>query len=354
MHGSNKNPDGQARRNGIGSGVGVSVFIFCFALLMRLFYLYGARQAPTFLVPIIDSQSYLELARRMVAHLPTGAQMYWQPVFYPAFLATVIALFGESLWLIKIIQAVIGASTCVLLYWTGRLGLSAREGLLAGLLMALYGPVLFFESELLGEGWALFWVCALLLSFLLAERTDHPLRYALAGLIGGCAVLTRPPLLMVFVFCALRLCWVQYRRTNLREAFACGGLILIAFAVICSHTAYRCKAVTGKLSFLPHSAGINLYIGNNPDWRETVCARPGYEWQRLCNLPTDAGVTNEWAASGFFQQEVKHYALEHPGLFIRGLLHKTVRFFNSREMPRNISIYTYREWSPLLALTTWK
>jgi len=43
----------------------------------------------------------------------------------------------------------------------------------------------------------------------------------------------------------------------------------------------------------------------------------------------------------------------HPVQFTQGIAQKTIRFFNSREMPRNIDIYSQRQWSPLLGITTW-
>jgi len=211
-----------------GPAIGISAPLFCFALAVRLIYLSGAKAAPTFFIPILDSQSYLQLAQRIAADLPTGEQLYWQPSFYPLFLAGIFQLFGESICLVKIIQSVIGALSCVMIYWVGRLGFSHREGLIASVIMALYGPVIFFESELLGEGWALFWVCSLLLLFLLSDRSDHPLIYGLLGFAGGFAVLTRPPLLIFFVLTSLWFTWLLYKRSNLYDALIRGALILVA------------------------------------------------------------------------------------------------------------------------------
>ena len=74
-------------------------------------------------------------------------------------------------------QACLGAVTCGLTVLLGCRLFDRSTGLLAGLMTAFYGPLIFFESELLGSGWAAFWAVSLLLLLDRARATplatDH-------------------------------------------------------------------------------------------------------------------------------------------------------------------------------------
>jgi len=99
----------------------------------------------------------------------------------------------------KLIQAVLGAVTCVLTYRLGERLFDRRTGAVAGFAVALYGPLIFFEGELLAGGWAAFWSVTLVLLFLRAhaERTVRLCFWL--GVCGALSVLTRPTFLPFFV-----------------------------------------------------------------------------------------------------------------------------------------------------------
>ena len=63
----------------------------------------------------------------------------------------------------------------MLTVWVGRVAFSRRVGLVAGMILAFYGPVIFFETELLAAGLALFWTVSLLLLMMLAPPSSSPL-----------------------------------------------------------------------------------------------------------------------------------------------------------------------------------
>lgn len=330
------------------------LIVFLIALLVRLIYLVSSSGNPAFFDPVVDSNTYLDLARKVASGNAAGTSLFWQPVFYPVFLAAVFRFFGESIWLIKIMQAVIGACSCLLIFQAARRVFSARTALASGLMMALYGPLIFYESELLGEGWAVFWSACMIYLFARAQEEDHPLYFMALGFCGGLGTLTRPPLLIVFVFGCAGFAWALSRRMEFRQALIRLGLALICFAIVLHQPARICREQTGRYLLLPSSSGINLYIGNNKDWQRTVAARPGYEWRRIYMMPRSAGVTNAWEESSYYQKLVHDYVKAEPGLFLKGLAAKTVRFFNSRELPRNIDIYLFRKWSPVLSVLVWK
>ncbi|MGD9873256.1 MAG: tetratricopeptide repeat protein [Kiritimatiellia bacterium] len=328
--------------------------IFITALFLRLLYLAQSSANPTFLSPIVDSYAYHLLALSILDGTATGEALFWQPLFYPSFLALVYKTAGISFWAPRILQALAGSFSCVLVYYTASMALSRRTGLIAGLLMAFYGPLIFIEGELLAEGWAVFWIACLIPLLMLTIRKDHPLIYILTGLCGAMAVLTRPPLLIFFIAACVGQTIILSRQVPLKQALVRLAIIAVGFGFLALPVARMNRNLTGQQGFLPSSGGINLYIGNNPDWVRTVMARPGFEWRSVYRLPYKDGCTNNWEASAWFREKTLQFAKEQPDIFLRGLLQKTSRFFSSREIPRNLDIYLFRQWAPLLSALVWK
>lgn len=100
-----------------------------------------------------DSLLYLGYADWMRGTIPWDNA--WNPTFqagYPAFLALIRTVFGESLVVIRATQAVIGSVTVGLVMWMGNRWASRRTGLVAGLLLALHIPSVLETGILLTEG----------------------------------------------------------------------------------------------------------------------------------------------------------------------------------------------------------
>jgi 4-amino-4-deoxy-L-arabinose transferase-like glycosyltransferase len=335
-------------------GILDSLIVFGTALLLRTVYLYQIADTPTFDIPIVDSWSYHKLALALSHGHDGGKTLFWQPLFYPLWLSLLYRAAGPCLWCARALQAVFAAGSCVLVYWTGRKALSRREGLMAALVMACYGPLIFFDIELLGEVWAVWWICTLLLLFTVAPECDHPLLYPLIGICGALAILTRPPLLIFFAAGCLVFVSALLRRMPPGQAGIRLGLALVGFFCLTLPVARWNANQTGHFGILPSSAGINLYLGNNPDWKQTVSARPGFEWQAIRRMPYRQGIRDPWEASDYFKGRVWTYVTEHPAAFIRGLAEKAMRFVNSRELPRNVDMYIFRKWSWLLRILVWR
>ncbi|MBU0678002.1 MAG: tetratricopeptide repeat protein, partial [Verrucomicrobia bacterium] len=330
------------------------VAAFSLALLIRLIYLAESADNPTFRAPIVDSQAYHELAVRIAGGWAGGDELFWQPVFYPFFLGRVYRVFGPCPTCARVLQAALGAISCVLAALAARFIFTRREGWLTGLMLALYGPLIFFETELIGEGWAVFWSTALLLLLVLAARRPAPLLLATASVCAAGATLTRPPLLVWCAVALLGLIIRLWQREERVDAFAGSIMVTVPFAIILCLLASFNRQQTGHYGVLPHSAGINLYVGNNPDWIGTITARPGLAWEALSRESVEAGITNVWEASTFFRGRALAYARQQTRSFVTGLAWKALRFVNGRELPRNVDLYLFRKWSLVLRCLVWK
>lgn len=331
---------------------GLSLFVV--ALIARIVYLLQSSGNPTFFTPIIDSSTYHELALSMVRGENVGARLFWQPLFYPEFLSFMYGHFGLGIWGVKILQALLGAGTCVLVYFTAGSAISQRVGRIAGFLVAFCGPLIFIEGELLGEGWGVFWAASLLALFVALDRSPSLFFYAALGVAGALATITRPPLLIFFVAGCMVHGIRSFKDAPWEKSLVRWALVGIGLATVLFPAARLNAQMTGHWGIFPSSGGINLYIGNNPKWEETVIVRPGIQWLSITSLPDGEGILDPWERSAYFSRRVSAYIQESPGLFLRGLTLKALRFFSSRELPRNIDVYVFREWSSLLGLLTWR
>ena len=333
--------------------------VFVLALVVRLVYLFESASGPAFDLPLIDSETYDRLARHLVSGGGLTDEFFWQPVFYPFFLAGVYLVTGGSALAAKLLQIGLGALTCALTCHLGREVFDRRTGFLAGLFAAFCGPLLFFDAELLATGWAAFWSIALLLLFLRAGRRAPRLHAfvtpAALGLCLGLAAITRP----TFVpFALVGSVWLMivWRRQKASTTAIFAGLasVFAGFLLIVLPVASLSARVTGRTGFLPASAGINLFIGNNPERARTLNIRPGWEWDRLTRSPRLEGVTEKKDTSRYFTDRVLKYATTDPIGYVGGLVTKSGEMLSSRELPRNLDIYVFRDWSSTLSILVWK
>jgi 4-amino-4-deoxy-L-arabinose transferase-like glycosyltransferase len=329
--------------------------LFAAALAIRLVHLATSTGAPSFDVPVVDEHTYHRLAIAILERGELTGEHFWQPFFYPVFLAGVYAVTGPSLLAAKLAQALLGAATALLTAVLGARTVGRRAGLVAGGIVALYGPLVFFDLELVATGWACLAAAALPLLVDEAARRGNFTACIACGAASALAVLVRPTFLP---FAALAAAWLAPRlaRSGLRPRAVAArlALALLAFSAIALPVAALSRIHAGRFSFLPASGPLNLYIGNNSDSAATVAIRPGWEWSELTRLPARHGVERSNDTPRFFLERVVDYARTQPLGFLQGLARKTVELASSRELPRNTDVYVHRQWSPVLVPLVWK
>ena len=91
-----------------------------------------------------------------------------------------------------------------------------------------------------------------------------------------------------------------------------------------------------------------MYVGNNPNSRETLTIRPGWQWQQLIEQPMREGFGGR--EEEYFRRRVRQYLQSDPAGFAAGIGRKTLQFVSSREIPRNIDPYLFSRWSVVLSV----
>ena len=330
------------------------VVIFILALFVRLFHLYDVSANPTFKALFVDSAIFDKLARSIVAGDTVGEEFFWHSSFYTIFLSVIYFFSGSSIIVAKVFQSILGSITCLLTYYVGKEIFDRRTGAFAAVIMVFYGPLIFFEGELLATGLATFWSILLIWLLMKVCVEKKPWLCFILGVCGAASILTRPTFLPFF---AATCVWLAFAFFNSEERWRglsirlCG--VLIGFLLVAAPIAVLNYRITGHFGILPASGGINIYIGNNPKTSETMTIRPN-NFERLVEIPIQEGITGIYNEQEYWHKKVLDYVLSDPVDFLGGLLHKTVQFVSSREIPRIWDIYVFHKWSRPLRLLAWK
>lgn len=164
------------------------------ALLLLLLVALALRLAFTFRAPVFlvhDSVTYFESGYDLARGAGFDLAFKRTPL-YPLFIAGVVALVSEDLQALGFVQHLLGLVSVALTYLLGRALFGRLAGLVAGLLVALSGPLIIYEHYVLAE--ALF--IPLLLGFGLAlveaVRRRSGRLFILAGVLLALASLARP------------------------------------------------------------------------------------------------------------------------------------------------------------------
>ena len=200
------------------------LLIFAVAFTVRLIHIWQLRDTPFFDILLGDANGYDKWAVRLAAGDWIGSDVFYQAPLYPYFLGVVYAIFGRDLLVVRIIQALVGSASCVLLSlacarlfsppspglrWPGK-----RVGLVAGLALALWAPAIFFDSLLQKAVLDMFFMC---LALWLISGIEHASMWRWLGL--GCTLgalaLTRENALLLIVVVAL---WIVLRPFDERSA----------------------------------------------------------------------------------------------------------------------------------------
>jgi 4-amino-4-deoxy-L-arabinose transferase-like glycosyltransferase len=275
--------EGSSRRSSPGGArgqhVGATFALFFVALLPRLYIAIAwARE------PVWDGHYYDFGARRIAAGLgysddvSTAAGLVWHPwchypVGYSGFLGLAYAVFGSSVLVATLANALVGGATAAATHRLALQFLSPARSAFAALLVALSPGLVVYTALLMTEPLAGFLV--IVAAWLAArDRTTRPLRgAALAGLVLGLATLVRPQSLLVAPALALLIPWPEavstasaLRRAGgwLRRALPVALLAsAAALAVVAPWTARNCRVMDG-CALVSTNGGWNLAIGSFP------------------------------------------------------------------------------------------
>lgn len=325
------------------------------AFLIRLVYLYEIQAVVFFHFPVSDGRAYDIWSQRIAAGEWLGTGVFYQAPLYPYFLAVAQLLVGHDYWWLRVVQIALGAVSCGFLFLAGRLFFSYFAGLIAGLILALYPPAIFFDGLLQKAVLDLFGMTLLLWLAARALQRPSAARWAAAGAALGLLTLTRENALLLAPVLAAALA-VFHRESRGWWRLWRPGAFLAGFALLVLPVALRNQIVGGEFALTTSQAGPNFYIGNNPQAVGVYIplrggrGDPFYERRDATELAekavgrqlTPAEVSRYWFGQAW------EFIRTQPSAWLKLMGRKTFLLFNTYEIPDAEDLYYYEKHSRLL------
>ena len=257
----------------------------------------------------------------LTAYRPPGTSLAWAGLYYA---------FGHRYEAVRVAHCLVGAATIFLVFGIGRRCYGEGVGLTAAGLFAAYPISWLYSVELLSEALGTFWLLGFVLACLAFADRPTWSRAALAGLLLGLSVLTRPNSVLLLPLVGL---WALRQFRKDWRALALSTLIPAVMAATMVPWVARNYRVFGE--FIPFSTmgGSVLLQGNN----RVVATEPKY------------------AGYSVWDTEIPEYkaALEAPGDEVGR--DKVARVLAVRWLKDNPDKWGYllrskfiRSWTPLL------
>jgi len=337
------------------NNAGFPFFLIVIALIPRLFSLFGMSQSPIFSFPVIDSQIYHQKAIEIVSGDLMGSNTFWQAPLYSYFLGLIYSVFGIKVIIARIIGLILGAISCYLVFSLAEKTIGRTIAWIAFAISALYGPFIFFESELLASALLNFLVLLSLIVMTKYQQSPGKFKVIAVGLLLGLAQITHG---LIIVFLPFVYGWLDYisRRQGekLIRTFKNFGLLLVGFFPVILLTTIHNYAVDKEVVAVSSNFGANFYLGNHPSYDSTTTIRPGLEWDEFIGEASVNGFQTPEQASDFFaSRAVRNITSDLPG-FMGLLAKKFYLLLSGEEIKRNLDIYYFKTYSYLLNILIWK
>jgi 4-amino-4-deoxy-L-arabinose transferase-like glycosyltransferase len=325
--------------------------IILFGLALRILYLRQISGDIFTQSLIIDAKFYDEWALGLLRGTWNGAEAFYQDPLYAYFLAICYAVFGHAPNAVRFAQAALDAGTLGLLFALGGMLFNARVGLLSALVGALYGPMIYYCGLLDKTTFTLFLTALSLASVVYAAKQSKPLGLFLSGLVFGMTALARGNILFAALATTL---WLVWRKQSFLRcaAFAVGFIAVIGLVFARNYRA------SGDLVPLTANAGLNFFIGNNPNTVGTYLEPPF-----LHGIPEDEFMDSKRAAerflgkkltkasevSAFWLRQGFAFIFYRPVAWLNLLWKKIFLTFHRFEIPETYSFYYFKERAPVLS-----
>lgn len=275
---------------------------------------------------------------------------FYQAPLYSYFLALIYKIGGHDYLIPRLLQSAIGAINCVMVALIGKRLFGGREGLLAGYIAALYGPLIHFESELLRPVLIIFFGLAMILC-LLSWSEDRPIWATLAGLMMGLSAITRENILIVLPVIVMYL-WMSSKKSKWLAP-----VLFIAFTIILiiPVTVDNYKK-SGDFVAISTQGGMNFYIGNSADSDRLTGLQPGIEWEKMAFSPREELGPDPKPSEfqlWFIKKALKDIS-QSPTEWLGKLVKKLYLVFYGEELTPNSNLDLYREHSFLLRILIFK
>lgn len=248
----------------ISSSAPYALIIFSVTLAFRLYYIFQLNATNLFQPhagglddAIIDMMAQSMLRGDWKCGDPPLV-IYYTNSFYAYALWAIYSLFGHSYLAVYILQALLGAAACVVVYYSALILAGRAAAVLASVLTALYGPLFYTTGFILGENLCFFTFSSSFLCLTIFSRSLKTAWIFLGVFFLAVSMMLRPNVVIASFVIGL---WGIFTMKNipwrrlLRFVFAAFCAALIVLAPISARNYH----FAGTLSPFSSNLGVNLY-----------------------------------------------------------------------------------------------
>jgi 4-amino-4-deoxy-L-arabinose transferase-like glycosyltransferase len=230
------------------------------AAILRIAYLLEYAASPEWAMLTVDNYYHIHWAESIAGGNIFGSTTYFRAPLYIYCLAFLSAATDALVIAARVFGITIGLASIAMTYAIGSKIGSARVGLIAAALHAIYPVTLYFESEILLDPLFMLLLQIALYRFLVWDERRRNVDLFWTGLALGLASITRPTSLTLAALALIAI--VMYRdrwgMTVRRATLFLAGLFLIVAPI-----SIRNSVVSGEFVLISSQGGINLFIGNH-------------------------------------------------------------------------------------------
>lgn len=327
----------------------IAILTLCLLLRLALVFYHGDNEIRS------DAAAFYQIACNIADGKGFSANDYRgepQPsahgyVIYPYFLAMLLYLFDARLVEIGVAQAILDTLTCLLVFFIACrfTGKGVRTGLLASFAYAIYPPFIFSVGTAMTETINTFVMTALAFVLVVTLRREWQY-YALAGLLMGFAILSRPALL-AFPFMFALVLLLMSSRSWVKEWLPKAAVFVVCSYIAISPWTIRNYIMLHKFVPVTTNFGMPFWGGTGP--ADGVClGGPGYPvdteqrnlynhplvpdvseatYQKITSLQQRLARMNEVDRDDALRKEAIKEIKAHPGRYALLMPQKFVRFW---------------------------
>ncbi|OPY88035.1 MAG: hypothetical protein A4E71_00716 [Smithella sp. PtaU1.Bin162] len=329
--------------------------IFVLAILFRLVHFFQVYQTPLISPDYVpDTLPFILIAQKILE----GNFFYTIPmnmnVLYSLYLVPFVFFFSESILPAVAVQLIIDAFSAVITYLIARKIFDERAGLSAGIIYAVYAPLILFAGMPVGESISIFF---LLLSFYLLIKAldlkEHSLYYYLSGLAAGIASTGRPN---VIVSSVLTIAVLFFYNQQDKKYYSSTLRYILGIVIVLLPFSLNNYYLEKSFSPYPAKGGLNFYIGNHPEAKGIYELIPGtsnlpyiymHESQEVASQEAGRELSAQ-EADMYWYQKGMNFITGHPVDAISLLFKKTLLFMNNKELATNLDHDFCKEFSFIL------
>jgi len=350
-------PIGGMQRRSIARDLVPIGIIIVIALLLRLLFVFEMRSSPTFDSPLLDPSYHDRWALHLAQGDWFGGEVFFRAPLYPYFLGLIYRVVGHSYLIPRIIQACLGVLSCCIVAAIGTRLFGRRIGLTAAACAAVYGPLIYFEGELLIAPLFVFLALLALWTLLLLGERPSAQRWVLSGVVLGLAAIARPNILLFAVLLPVWALIIVRRKLGTAGTIRGIGILAIGIVTVVAPVTARNWIVGHDFVPIASQGGVNFYLGNNPwaDGMSAIMPGVGSDWDEVAIAERDLGrELRPSEISRYWWRQGVAFAGSSPGAFLKLSAKKILIFWNGIEVSNNQNIYFFRRYSRLLSTLMWR